>query len=61
MFFLTPPYFRIEQNTEDIESNIIGANNQLLKYYKSVSSNRWLMMKIFATIIFFFMIFTLIM
>ncbi|KAG2182045.1 hypothetical protein INT43_006971, partial [Umbelopsis isabellina] len=52
---------RIEQNTEDIESNIIGANNQLLKYYKSVSSNRWLMMKIFATIIFFFMIFTLIM
>ncbi|KAH8552091.1 t-SNARE [Umbelopsis sp. PMI_123] len=52
---------RIEQNTEDIESNIIGANNQLLKYYKSVSSNRWLMIKIFVTIIFFFLLFTLIM
>jgi len=52
---------RIEQNTEDIESNIIGANNQLLKYYKSVSSNRWLMIKIFVTIVFFFLLFTLIM
>ncbi|KAI9258869.1 t-SNARE [Phascolomyces articulosus] len=52
---------RIDQNTEDIEMNVMGAQRELLKYYTNISSNRWLMIKIFATIIFFFMLFTLIM
>lgn len=52
---------RIDQNTEDIEMNVMGAQRELLKYYANISSNRWLMIKIFATIIFFFLLFTLIM
>lgn len=52
---------RIDQNTEDIEMNVMGAQRELLKYYTNISSNRWLMIKIFATIIFFFLLFTLIM
>ncbi|KAF9586669.1 cis-Golgi t-SNARE syntaxin [Lunasporangiospora selenospora] len=42
---------RIDNNTEDIESNVAGAQTELLKYYSYVSSNRWLMVKVFAVII----------
>ncbi|KAF7720980.1 cis-Golgi t-SNARE syntaxin [Apophysomyces ossiformis] len=52
---------RIDQNTDDIEMNVMGAQRELLKYYTNISSNRWLIIKIFVTIIFFFMVFTLIM
>ncbi|KAI8147010.1 t-SNARE [Fennellomyces sp. T-0311] len=52
---------RIDQNTEDIEMNVMGAQRELLKYYTNISSNRWLMIKIFVTIIFFFLLFTIIM
>ncbi|KNC86114.1 hypothetical protein SARC_01730 [Sphaeroforma arctica JP610] len=50
---------RIDTNTMDAELNIEGAHNELLKYFNSVSSNRWLMIKIFAVIIVFFVIFSL--
>ncbi|KAH8555717.1 t-SNARE [Umbelopsis sp. PMI_123] len=50
---------RIGQNTEDIESHINVAQSELLRYYRNISSNRGLMLKIFATIIFFFTVFTL--
>ncbi|KAF9193209.1 hypothetical protein BGZ51_003958 [Haplosporangium sp. Z 767] len=43
---------RIEANTEDIELNINEAQNQLLRYYRNISSDRQLMIKIFLTIIF---------
>ncbi|ORZ03524.1 t-SNARE [Syncephalastrum racemosum] len=52
---------RIDQNTDDIEMNVMGAQRELLKYYTNISSNRWLMIKVFATVIFFFLLFTLIM
>ncbi|KAF8948644.1 cis-Golgi t-SNARE syntaxin [Haplosporangium gracile] len=42
---------RIDANTDDIESNVTGAQTELLKYYSYVSSNRWLMVKVFAVII----------
>ncbi|KAF9429553.1 cis-Golgi t-SNARE syntaxin [Podila epigama] len=42
---------RIDANTEDIESNVTGAQTELLKYYSYVSSNRWLMVKVFAVLI----------
>lgn len=48
---------RIDDNILDTEANVIGAHNQLLRYYQNISSNRWLMMKIFATVIFFAFIF----
>ncbi|KAI8579566.1 hypothetical protein K450DRAFT_241580 [Umbelopsis ramanniana AG] len=50
---------RIGQNTEDIESHINVAQGELLRYYRNISSNRGLMLKIFATIIIFFTVFTL--
>ncbi|KAG0179717.1 cis-Golgi t-SNARE syntaxin [Apophysomyces sp. BC1021] len=52
---------RIDQNTDDIEMNVMGAQRELLKYYTNISSNRWLIIKIFVTIVFFFMVFTLVM
>ncbi|KAI7902343.1 t-SNARE [Cokeromyces recurvatus] len=52
---------RIDQNTDDIEMNVMGAQRELLKYYTSISSNRWLFIKIFVTIVIFFLIFTFIM
>ncbi|KAF9437128.1 cis-Golgi t-SNARE syntaxin [Entomortierella beljakovae] len=42
---------RIDANTDDIESNVVGAQTELLKYYSYVSSNRWLMVKVFAVLI----------
>ncbi|KAG0007034.1 cis-Golgi t-SNARE syntaxin [Modicella reniformis] len=42
---------RIDANTEDIEANVTGAQTELLKYYKYVSSNRWLMVKVFAVLV----------
>ncbi|KAF9199764.1 cis-Golgi t-SNARE syntaxin [Haplosporangium sp. Z 27] len=42
---------RIDANTDDIEANVTGAQTELLKYYSYVSSNRWLMVKVFAVII----------
>lgn len=50
---------RIEANTDDIELNINEAQNQLLRYYRNISSDRWLMIKIFLTIIFVFLVMSL--
>ncbi|CAG8479250.1 11954_t:CDS:10 [Acaulospora morrowiae] len=50
---------RIDANTDDIQTNVEGAQKELLKYYASISSNRWLMIKIFSVIIFFFLVFIL--
>lgn len=44
-------FLRIDANTDDIESNVTGAQTELLKYYSYVSSNRWLMVKVFAVLI----------
>ncbi|KAI7818636.1 hypothetical protein BC939DRAFT_462334 [Gamsiella multidivaricata] len=51
---------RIEANTDDIELNISEAQNQLLRYYRNISSDRWLMIKIFLTIIFVFLVVSLV-
>jgi syntaxin 5 len=52
---------RIDDNIVDTEMNVLGAHNQLLQYYESISSNRWLMAKMFAVLIFFFVIFVVFM
>ncbi|CAJ0827827.1 12318_t:CDS:10 [Entrophospora sp. SA101] len=39
---------RIDANTEEIQNHVEGAQKELLKYYASISSNRWLVVKIFA-------------
>ncbi|GLV39950.1 Syntaxin 5 [Carabus blaptoides fortunei] len=48
---------RIDTNVQDAELNIDAAHGQILKYFQSVTSNRWLMIKIFAVLIFFFIFF----
>ncbi|KAG5357960.1 Integral membrane protein [Yarrowia sp. B02] len=51
---------RIDQNTDDISLNVSGAQRELMKYYARISSNRWLMVKVFGIVIAFFMLWVLI-
>nr|ODO04322.1 syntaxin 5 [Cryptococcus depauperatus CBS 7855] len=51
---------RIDADTTDIAVNVSGAQRELLKYYASVTSNRWLMLKIFGVLIIFFLVFILV-
>ncbi|CAL1275492.1 unnamed protein product, partial [Larinioides sclopetarius] len=48
---------RIDSNVEQSEMNIEAAHSEILKYFQSVTSNRWLMIKVFAVLIIFFIIF----
>ncbi|GMM34461.1 t-SNARE syntaxin [Saccharomycopsis crataegensis] len=51
---------RIDSNVDDIEMNIQGAQRELLKYFSSISNNRWLYVKIFGILIFFFLLWVLV-
>jgi syntaxin 5 len=44
---------RIDADTHDIMDNVGGAQRELLKYYASISSNRWLLFKVFGVLIVF--------
>lgn len=44
---------RIDADTLDIASNVEGAQRELLKYFSSMGSNRWLMLKVFGVLIVF--------
>lgn len=48
---------RIDANVEDTQLNVEAAHMEILKYFQSVSSNRWLMIKIFLVLVVFFIIF----
>jgi len=52
---------RIDSNVEDTALNVELGHNEILKYFQSVTSNRWLMVKIFGVLIFFFLIFVIFM
>jgi len=52
---------RIDSNVEDTALNVDRGHNEILKYFQSVTSNRWLMVKIFGVLIFFFLIFVIFM
>merc|ERR1719334_325654 len=52
---------RIDTNVEDTLLNVELGHNEILKYFQSVTSNRWLMVKIFAVLIFFFLLFVIFM
>jgi syntaxin 5 len=51
---------RIDADVVDIASNVGGAQRELLKYYASIASNRWLMLKVFGVLIVFFLLFILV-
>ncbi|KAK3738928.1 hypothetical protein RRG08_006495 [Elysia crispata] len=48
---------RIDHNVDDASQNIEAAHTEILKYFQSVTSNRWLMIKIFGVLMVFFIIF----
>jgi syntaxin 5 len=50
---------RIDANVEDVEANVVGAQDQLMRYMQTVSSDRWLMLRIFMVLIVFFLLFVL--
>ena len=52
---------RIDQNVEDTAMNVEMGHAEILKYFQSVTSNRWLMAKIFGVLIFFFIFFVMFM
>ncbi|XP_074642076.1 syntaxin-5-like isoform X2 [Tubulanus polymorphus] len=52
---------RIDSNVDDAQMNVEAAHGEILKYFQSVTSNRWLMIKIFGVLIVFFIIFVVFM
>jgi len=52
---------RIDANVEDTSMNVDAAHTEILKYFQSVTSNRWLMVKVFGVLIAFFLIFVVFM
>lgn len=48
---------RIDSNVSETQLNVEAAHTELLKYFKGITSNRWLMIKIFMVILVFFIIF----
>nr|VZI38671.1 unnamed protein product [Spirometra erinaceieuropaei] len=50
---------RIDANVEDAVASVEAGHNELLRYFRSVSSNRWLMFKVFG-VLFAFLLFFLI-
>jgi len=51
---------RIDQDVEEADMNVNAAHEELLKLWNNVSSNRWLMAKIFMVIMATFVVFALI-
>jgi syntaxin 5 len=51
---------RIDANTEDVVDNVQGAQRELMKYWSRVSSNRWLVAKMFGVLMIFFLVWVLI-
>jgi len=48
---------RIDSNIEESDLNIESAHTEMLRYFQGITSNRWLMMKIFLILIIFFVVF----
>ena len=46
---------RIDDDVLQVSDNVEGARRELLKYYATISNNRWLMLKIFGVLIIFFL------
>lgn len=56
-FIFSVHYCRIDENIDESLVNVEGAQGQLLKYLNGISSNRWLIFKIFMVLITFLIIF----
>lgn len=50
---------RIDSNVEETSINVEAAHTELVKYFHTISQNRWLMIKVFGVLIVFFIVFVL--
>merc|ERR1711977_151764 len=48
---------RIDENVDETVTNVESAQAQLMKYFKTISSNRWLAMKVFSVLLMFAVLF----
>lgn len=48
---------RIDMNISDTTANVEAAHDALLRYFNSINSNRWLILKTFGVLFFFFILF----
>jgi len=48
---------RIDSNVSDTVMNVEAAHDSLLRYFASVTNNRWLILKVFGVLFFFFIVF----
>jgi syntaxin 5 len=48
---------RIDDNIDNVASNVDSAQTELLKYLQTISNNRWLALKIFGILLIFIMLF----
>ncbi|MBN3273127.1 STX5 protein, partial [Polyodon spathula] len=48
---------RIDSHVEETQLHVEGAHAEILKYFQSITSNRWLLIKIFLILIVFFVVF----
>ena len=51
---------RIDENITDASANVEGAHDQMLRYMESIRSNRGLVLKIFAALIVFVVLFVMV-
>ena len=51
---------RIDAETEDVVANVEGGQRELFKYFARVSSNRWLVIKMFGVLMIFFLLWVLV-
>ncbi|KAF8078823.1 t-SNARE [Lyophyllum atratum] len=51
---------RIDADTLDIQSNVLDAQRELVKFWGSMVNSRWLMLKVFGVLIIFFLVFILV-
>eukprot|EP00741_Cyanophora_paradoxa_P001773 tig00000073_g1719.t1 len=50
---------RIDSNVDDLANNVEQGQNQLAKYLKNISSNRWLILKVFFVLLIFICVFVI--
>lgn len=50
---------RIDMNISETAGNVESAHDALLRYFASINSNRWLMLKVFGVLFVFFVIFVM--
>lgn len=51
---------RIDENVDNVVTNVDAAQAQLLKYLQTISSNRWLVLKVFGILLAFIMLFIIV-